>query len=115
MTNNWKNRKNIVYSTNADYEYETNTEKEPETLPPELQNLTVQLDKKNRKGKTVTLVKGFAGQTDDLKKLQKLLQSKCGTGGSIKQNEIIIQGDFRKKIHHYLAEMNYNVKIIGFH
>jgi translation initiation factor 1 len=71
MTNDWKSRLGIVYSTNPDYSYEQGKEKEPATLPPQQQNLIVSLDKKQRKGKSVTLIRGFVGKEDDLAALAK--------------------------------------------
>ena len=94
----WKERLNIVYSTNPDYQYQTEQEEEPDTLPAAQQKLRVQLDRRNRGGKTVTLVTGFIGTDEDLKALGKLLKSKCGVGGSAKDGEIIVQGDFKQKV-----------------
>ena len=91
--NDWKDRLGVVYSTNDDFEYEYDGEEERETLPPGEQNLKVQLDKKQRKGKQVTLITGFAGTEEDLKSLGKLLKTKCGVGGSAKNGEIIIRSD----------------------
>ena len=99
--NDWKERLNIVYSTNPDYHYETEEENEGATLPPQQQRLRVQLDRKNRGGKVVTLITGFVGNDDDLKELGKLLKTKCGVGGSAKDSEIIVQGDFKQKISNY--------------
>ncbi len=96
--NDWKERLNIVYSTNPDYQYQTEQEEEPDTLPAAQQKLRVQLDRRNRGGKTVTLVTGFIGTDEDLKALGKLLKSKCGVGGSAKDGEIIVQGDFKQKV-----------------
>jgi translation initiation factor 1 len=107
-----KNDKNgIVFSTNPDFEYESDDDI-VETLPNEKQNLRVQLDKKARAGKQVTLITGFVGTTDDLETLCKTLKTKCGTGGSAKDNEIVIQGDFREKITTFLTEQKYKVKKI---
>ncbi len=103
----------IVYSTNPDFEYRDEQENIAETLPPSQQKLTIHLDKKQRKGKQVTLVTGFAGNADDLKDLGKILKSKCGVGGSVKDNEIIIQGDLREKVKQLLSNMNYGCKISG--
>lgn len=96
--NDWKERLNIVYSTNPDYQYQTEQEEEPDRLPAAQQKLRVQLDRRNRGGKTVTLVTGFIGTDEDLKALGKLLKSKCGVGGSAKDGEIIVQGDFKQKV-----------------
>ena len=96
--NDWKDRLNVVYSTNPDYQYENIGEEEEETLPKNQQKLHVSMEKKGRGGKTVTLVRGFIGTEDDLKELGKLLKTKCGVGGSAKEGEIIIQGDFKQRI-----------------
>lgn len=96
--NDWKDRLNIVYSTNPDFSYETTEEETNETLPKNQQKLRVGIEKKGRGGKTVTLVKGFVGTEDDLKSLSKSLKTKCGVGGSTKDGEIIIQGDFKQRI-----------------
>ena len=114
MSNNdWKSRLNVVYSTNPDFEYETRSEKQPETLPPAQQNLRVWLDRKARAGKQVTLVKGFVGSEDDLKELGRLLKSKCGVGGTAKEGEIIIQGDFRDRVVDILVKAGYRAKKAG--
>ena len=96
--NDWKERLNIVYSTNPDYNYEMNDDEGQTTLPPAQQRLRVQLDRKNRGGKVVTLVTGFVGTDNNLKELGKLLKSKCGVGGSAKDGEIIVQGDFKQRV-----------------
>jgi translation initiation factor 1 len=109
-TNNWKDRLGVVYSTNQDYKFEESTSKQEDTLPPEKQNLRIQLSIKHRKGKTVTLITGFVGRTEDLQALEKELKSKCATGGTSKEGEIIIQGDFREKISTYLKSKNFKVR-----
>lgn len=105
--NDWKERLNVVYSTNPDYHYEMENEEEESTLMPSQQKLRVQLDRKNRGGKVVTLVTGFIGTEDDLKELGKLLKFKCGVGGSAKDGEIIVQGDFKQKVVDLLKKEGY--------
>nr|NQU89940.1 translation initiation factor [Bacteroidota bacterium] len=103
----------IVYSTNPDYQYNDGSEDQLETLPPNQQQLKIWLDRKQRKGKVVTLITGFVGSEDDLSDLGKLLKGKCGTGGSAKDDEIIIQGDHREKVLGMLVGMGYKVKKAG--
>mgnify|MGYP003623931157 CR=1 FL=1 len=106
--NDWKERLNVVYSTNPNYQYEKEEEFEEETLPNERQALRISLDKRNRGGKQVTLITGFIGKEEDLQALGKLLKTKCGVGGSAKDNEIIIQGDFRQKVLEILIKESYS-------
>lgn len=110
MKNERKNRINVVYSTNPDYNYEYSEEEIIETLPPEKQNLRILLDSKQRKGKIVTLIQGFVGCEDDLKELAKLLKNKCGVGGSVKDGEIIIQGEVKDKVITILRDNHYRTK-----
>ena len=110
MAQDWKDRLGVVYSTNSDFNYEKTGEEEPETLSPENQKLRVSIDRKQRKGKSVTLVQGFVGKEDDLKELAKLLKTKCGVGGSAKEGEIIIQGEFVEKVRGILTKQGYKVK-----
>jgi translation initiation factor 1 len=105
--NDWKSRLNMVYSTNPDYHYEYDEEREPETLVPAKQRLRVSLDRRQRNGKQVTLISGFVGTTEDLKSLGKLLKNKCGVGGTVKNGEILIQGDCRDKVAEYLVNQGY--------
>lgn len=113
MAQDWKDRLGVVYSTNSEYDYQHDGEDEQDTLSPEKQDLRVTLDKKQRKGKAVTLITGFVGSNDDLKELGKRLKSRCGVGGSVKNGEIIIQGDFRSRVIDLLKADGYKVKQIG--
>jgi translation initiation factor 1 len=113
MANDWKERLGTVYSTNPNFQYETDADGDAETLPPTRQDLRVQLDKKQRNGKKATLITGFVGKDDDLKALAKILKTKCGVGGSAKDGEILIQGDFCNKVIEILKAENYKVKRSG--
>lgn len=106
-SNDWKERLNVVYSTNPDFNYETNEELEEETLPKDKQNLRVFIEKKNRGGKTATVVKGFTGSENDLKELAKMLKTRCGVGGNAKDGEIIIQGELKEKVIELLKKDGY--------
>jgi len=111
--NDWKDRLNVVYSTNPNFQYETDDAEDAETLPKEKQALRISLDKRNRGGKKVTLITGFIGKEENLEDLGKWLKVKCGVGGSAKDGEIIIQGDFRNKICEILQKDGYQkAKII---
>lgn len=109
---NFKNRIGVVYSTEDSFDYTEEGELEEDTLAPKDQKLRVELDKKNRKGKQVTLVTGFTGMTGDLKELGKLLKTKCGVGGNVKDREIIIQGDLRDKVVEILLKEGYQARKI---
>lgn len=113
MSKKNSNRIGVVYSTNPDFQYEEIEEFEQETLPNNQQKLYVQLDKKQRAGKQVTLITGFVGTSEDLEILGKELKNKCGVGGSVKNREILLQGDFRQKVMDYLVQKNYKVKQRG--
>lgn len=108
-----KEKLNVVYSTNPNFNYEFDEEEMIETLPKNQQKLYVSIDRKQRGGKEVTLVEGFVGSDDDLKELAKLLKSKCGVGGTAKENEILIQGNFRDKLFDMLTKEGYQVKKKG--
>lgn len=108
-----KERLNVVYSTNPDFQYQFEEEANTDTLPNEQQKLYVSIDKKQRAGKEVTLVEGFVGNEDDLKELGKMLKNKCGVGGAVKEGEILIQGNFRDKIFDLLIKEGYQVKKKG--
>jgi len=111
-SNNWKDRLGVVYSTNPDFKYTTAADLEPEqeTLAPEKQKLVVAIDRRSRGGKQVTLISGFVGTDEDLQALAKILKTKCGVGGSAKDGQILIQGDFRDKVVALLTSMNYKAK-----
>jgi translation initiation factor 1 len=108
-----RNDSGIVYSTNPDFDYSAREPGDQDTLPPQQQDLRVSLDRKQRKGKEVTLITGFVGNHDDLKELGKALKSKLGVGGSAKHGELIIQGDFRDEVVKMLTEKGYKVKKSG--
>jgi translation initiation factor 1 len=108
--NDWKKRLGVVFSTDPNFNYEEETEDEPQTLEPSKQNLIVSIDRKGRAGKQVTLVTGFVGTSDDLADLGRILKVKCGVGGSAKDGEITIQGDFRERVVTLLKDMGYKAK-----
>lgn len=111
--NDWKQRLGMVYSTNPDFEYTVQESEQAETLPPEKQNLRVWLDRKQRGGKQVTLIKGFVGSEEDLSELARMLKSRCGVGGSAKDGEIIIQGNHRDRVVELLIAAGYKCKKAG--
>lgn len=112
MQDDWKKKLGAVtvYSTDPNFKLNDDAD-EVETLPNNQQLLIVSIDKKQRKGKTVTLVEGFVGKKEDLEILAKFLKTKCGVGGSVKDNEIILQGDFKQKVKEILEKEGYKVKL----
>lgn len=103
-----KKKIGVVYSTNPDYDYDYEEREEMDTLEPNQQKLRVFIDRKMRKGKEVTIVESFVGTESDLKDLGKTLKSKCGVGGSVKDGEIIIQGNQKDKVYDLLIKMGYS-------
>ncbi len=113
MSNKNKNKSGVIYSTNPLFTYSSGSEEHEITLHAAQQDLRVMRDSKSRAGKTVTLITGFVGTQNDAEALGKLLKSKCGTGGTVKDGEILIQGDFRDKVFDILLKEGYKVKKAG--
>ena len=113
MANKKNKRIDVVYSTNPNFHYRVEDENEETTLPNTEQQLYVYLDRKQRKGKEVTIIEGFNGSEDDLKELGRTIKSNCGVGGSVKDGIILIQGNFKEKIKILLEKASYKVKIKG--
>ena len=97
----------FVYSTDPNFSFQAEGNKEIETLQPQQQKLKIKLETKHRAGKAVTLIEGFVGTEDDFNELGKKLKNYCGTGGSVKENEIIVQGDQREKVLQWLLKNSY--------
>ena len=113
MANKKNKRIDVVYSTNPNFQYRVEDENEETTLPNNEQQLYVYLDRKQRKGKEVTIIEGFIGSENDLKELGRTIKSNCGVGGSVKDGMILIQGNFKEKIKIFLEKASYKVKIKG--
>jgi len=103
----------IMYSTDPSFNYEQENDVPAEPVANNKQDLRVLLDRKNRGGKAVTLITGFAGAEDELDKLAKMLKTKCGVGGGAKDGEILLQGDFRDKVMAILQKEGYKAKKSG--
>jgi translation initiation factor 1 len=104
----WKERLGMVYSTNPDFAYNYDEEQEEDTLAPDKQVLRVWRDTKGRGGKVATIVRGFVGKSEDLEELGRTLKRGCGVGGSVKDGEIIIQGDHRDRVTDLLIQKGYS-------
>ncbi|MCX6187108.1 MAG: translation initiation factor [Bacteroidetes bacterium] len=113
MSNKNKNRGGMVFSTDPDFIYDSFNDEETETIANNKQDLKIFLDKKNRAGKAVSIVNGFIGKDEDLHTLGSALKKICGVGGSVKDGEILIQGDFRDKILAYLIKEGFKAKKAG--
>ncbi len=111
--NDWKKRDGVVYSTDSNFGYAEPTSSAQTTLAPDKQQLKIFIDRTGRAGKQVTIVSGFVGTLDDLETLCKKLKTKCGTGGSVKDGEILIQGDTREKLLQLLTLDGYRAKTTG--
>lgn len=112
MSKKNKNIVNVVYSTNPNFQFETNENEESETREPQQQDLRVFLDRMGG-GKVVSRISGFIGKTEDIEALGKLLKQKCGGGGSVKDGNILIQGDHRDKLLKILSDLKYKIKKAG--
>jgi len=110
--NDWKKREGVVYSTNPDFAFQHGEKQEDATLVPAKQQLRVSLDTSMRAGKQVTLVTGFVGTEADREGLCKQLKARCGVGGSVKDSDILLQGDMRKKVAEELVKSGYRVRVI---
>lgn len=98
----------FVFSTDPSFQFEPEDQEQAETLAPAQQKLRIRLDTKQRAGKAVTLVTGFTGQDADLEELGKKLKNFCGTGGSVKDGEALVQGDQRDKVLQWLLKNGYS-------
>lgn len=107
-----KNRSGVVYSTDPEFEYNDTNDNEPDTLSPAQQDLRIWLDRKGG-GKVITVVKGFIGKNADMESLGKQLKALCGSGGTVKDYEVQIQGDHRDKVIMWLLSKGFKAKKAG--
>jgi len=112
MSKKNKNAEGVVYSTNPNFNYQVNDNTEAATLPPQQQDLRIWLER-HKAGKVATVIKGFIGTSEDIVTLGKMLKQKCGTGGTVKDGEIMIQGDNREKVIDHLVKAGYKAKKAG--
>lgn len=112
MASDWKDRLGVVFSTNPNFEYDTDGDNEVATLEPSKQNLKIWLDRL-KGGRVATVVRGFVGSNEDLATLGKELKRSCGVGGTTKDGEIIIQGDHRDRVLELLQKAGYKCKRAG--
>lgn len=112
MASDWRDRLGVVFSTNPNFEYDTDGDNEVATLEPSKQNLKIWLDRL-KGGRVATVVRGFVGSNEDLATLGKELKKSCGVGGTIKDGEIIIQGDHRDRVLELLQKAGYKCKRAG--
>lgn len=108
-----KSKNGFVYSTNPNFEYEDDSSDDQLNIENKHQNLRIYPDRKNRKGKTVTVITGYEGSPDEIKSMEKKLKSLCGSGGTVKDGDILLQGNFVQKIAEHLKKEGFNVKISG--
>lgn len=113
MTKKKKDNNGLVFSTDPNFKFPTEENEEPESISPQQQMLKIRFEKKHRGGKEVTIIDEFIGSEEDMLALGKELKTKCGTGGSVKDGLILIQGDHRKKIGDILTKLNYKFKFAG--
>jgi translation initiation factor 1 len=113
MSNKNKHKSGIIFSTNPDFVFQSAEPEHEETLRPAQQNLRIWLEKNHRGGKEVTVIKNFIGSEDAMLALCKAIKTRCGTGGSVKDGNILIQGDQRNKISDYLTKEGYKFKLAG--
>lgn len=113
MPSDWKARLGMVYSTDPDFNYDTGDTPEADTPPPAGAGRAIRATPAVRAGKAVTVVRGFVGRADDLEALGRMLKTRCGVGGAVKEGEILIQGDHRDRVVELLLKAGYRCKKAG--